>query len=523
MRLSAKIAAIEFAGDEVRLALVRTGGSRPTVLALHRQRAVYAQPEERHAAMVEAVRALSTHVRKASSCVLCTDSRHAVARVLRLSFRGARRVAAAVPFELEPYLAVPLEDLVVDFTTIREIDGETEVLAVGIPRETLKVQLNILREAGLDPEGIGLDAAGLTAAWLALQKRATGLRAVLHVRPETAILAVLYGRSLAYLRTLPFGAARFAANIPDTARQVENCLRAFSASWKGDETIGELAVTGMTDHAEAQFPFEEALSIPVSFEDVLSQFRGAGPALAALAAEQAASTPLSTEEAEDVPSTRIPDGEGAIWEAAIGVAFGNAGGPCVFEFMDKEFATATAGKGLARRILFSSALAVFVLLLGGAYLFEDHAKKQQELEGIGQQIWQIYSETIPEKEGVRSLKDRPRPDIGGARTAEAFKNDLLKLPVGQGLSDPELFEKASLLEVLAELGQVMPEGKISLTELRLTAGRDKRIVITGEIQDPAAFEEMMKKLGESKILHIDAEPTKSMQEGRQTFTLNAKR
>ena len=56
MKLPAKVAAIQLEGDSVRIAVVNTGGKKPTLLEQHEVRAEYADIDKRHDAIVVAVR-----------------------------------------------------------------------------------------------------------------------------------------------------------------------------------------------------------------------------------------------------------------------------------------------------------------------------------------------------------------------------------------------------------------------------------------------------------------------------------
>ena len=155
MFLKAKIAAIEFVGDEVRVAVVKTGGARPVVLELASSRAEYSEAEEYSEAMVNAVDdALNQLSVRPAAYVLCANSMYSVVRVLTIPFKGRRRVMSAAPFELEPYLAFPIEDLLLDYDIVTEIDGETDVLTLGMRREHLESYLAILAEAGVEVEAV---------------------------------------------------------------------------------------------------------------------------------------------------------------------------------------------------------------------------------------------------------------------------------------------------------------------------------------------------------------------------------
>ena len=81
MRLAAKVAVFEFADDEVRLALVKTGGRRPKALELHACPAQYEDPEQRFDALVQAVETVLASLKtKPTAYALCVSSFYSVVR-----------------------------------------------------------------------------------------------------------------------------------------------------------------------------------------------------------------------------------------------------------------------------------------------------------------------------------------------------------------------------------------------------------------------------------------------------------
>ncbi|MCC6486312.1 MAG: hypothetical protein IT364_02325, partial [Candidatus Hydrogenedentes bacterium] len=276
MKLSAKIAAFEIEGDEIRVAVVKTGGKVPIVLETHAQRAPSAGSEGRHAAQVQTAREILGRIKSRPQLyVLSVGCQHAIVRALNIPFRGRSKVSAAVAFELEPYLAVPVEDLSVDHGVIREIDGETEVLAVGVRRTLLDEQVSVLAEAGVLIEGISLDVAGLTSLWLGNRRAVTGLHALLHVREAACVLTIVYNRSIAYVRPLPIGAKSMRENPQTVSREVRNSLRAFLANWRGESSIAELTVADADLSPAERDAFEEGMQIPIVYESLSKGLKGA--------------------------------------------------------------------------------------------------------------------------------------------------------------------------------------------------------------------------------------------------------
>ncbi|MCC6142255.1 MAG: pilus assembly protein PilM, partial [Candidatus Hydrogenedentes bacterium] len=280
MGIPARVAAIEFAGDEVRVSVVKTGRRLPVVLELQSRVAHYSTEDERFEAMVQAVdEAVSALETRPAAFVLCAPSLYSVVRMLTIPFKGKRRVAAAVPFELEPYLAFPLEELMVDYTVVSEAGGKTEVLAVGVRRPLLQEQMAILAGAGVEAEAADLDAVGLTMLWQAVHRPGKGLSAVLHVREEGSVLAILNGKSLAFFRSIDAGAQQLAERPNAVAREVQNSIRGFLARWQAEVEITDLYVTGVDWDDRDREIFSQALRLTVRSEILLEQLKGGGEAL----------------------------------------------------------------------------------------------------------------------------------------------------------------------------------------------------------------------------------------------------
>jgi len=520
MVVRARVGAIEFAGDEVRLAVVKTGGRLPKVLELHCRPAVYAAPEERTEALVAAVKSLVKDVKnRPAAFVLCVSSAYSVVRTLTIPFRGARKVAAAVRFEIEPYLVFPIEDLAVDFSPVLEADGQTDVLAVGIRRAVLEEQLSILNAAGIDPEGVDVDAVGLTGLWRSARPNAKGLHAVLHVRDEGAVVAVVCNKTLAYFRYLSLGAASMLSNPGAVAREVSNSMRAFQAGWRGEGEIATLTVTGnafsQDSSGEAREAFEKQFDIPVRNENLLEAVKATK--LAQDAAPIATGSLSPDEPAPDVdmesdlafPTSNVQPPPSSLqptnaWEGVIGVALGAAGGGFGMNFRTGELASKDSMKRVAPHVMVFSCIALLALAGVAWYYFHARARNLTAAEGLRAQIAEL-------EEQVTALK-------------------------GEGINLPiETFSDPPLLDILDEIAARMPDKKVAINELKIErsasgegdatgAGRASLpwIAIKGEVKDDAVFGQVVADLRQSTMFRIE-EPDLKLEGGKSTFTLVAHR
>lgn len=496
MMLSARIAAVEFDDREVRLAVVKTGGSVPTLLECHSEPLASVEPAEHEEACVAALQSLLERVKqKPSACVLVAGAGDAIVRAITVPFKGTRRVSAAVRFELEPYLAFPIDDLVVDHSPIREIDGSTQVLAVGLRRAILENQIACLNAVGLDAEGIGVDAVGLTALWQARRRGTQGLHAILHVREHGSTLVVLWNKSLAYMRHLSVTVAQMHENPAAAARDAQNSLRSFQTSWEGADELDGLTVTGVNFFDEERQLFEEAFRVPVSYDDLALKVKG----------------------------NKAESSEGNRWETLAGAAYVAAGNcPYGYNFRQGELAPTNAMGGMFRHAAFSMVIGLIALLGYGVYMYLNYKENLDTINAAGEEIRNILVETFPDSVHAKDL--RPPTDVGGELTYTFMQEELGNLDIkSKGLS-LDLFKQPTPLDILAEVAKVMSGDKITLTLVHMQPQQTEkvpRLTIGGVADNPEVFNQFFQALSQSKILKVEPNPTSESQGSKLQFTINA--
>jgi len=80
-------------------------------------------------------------------------------RAIQFPFRDRRKIAAAVPFEVEAQVPFALEDVVVDWSVVRSERSRTHLVATVSPRREVAQLLATLREAEIEPRIV--EAEGL--------------------------------------------------------------------------------------------------------------------------------------------------------------------------------------------------------------------------------------------------------------------------------------------------------------------------------------------------------------------------
>lgn len=497
MKLAAKVAVVEFVEGEVRLALVKTGGRRPKVIELHSSPIEHPDGELRPQGMADAARAVAEALStKPAAIVLCVSSFNAVVRTITIPFRGARRVAAAVGFELERYLAFPIDELLVDFNVVREANGETEVLAVGIRRALLEQQRDALRAAGLDPDGIDIDAAGLTGLWRATRPAMKGLNAVLHVRETGSILAVVLNKELIYFRHLGIGSVQVHENPAMVAREANNSLRAFHGNWEGEGEVESLAVTGVGFFEDERRLFEDEINVPVTIENLAEGLPGYEAASQAAEAHEALATP--GDEGRTDHGARLRSNG---WTALVGVGHDASGAGNGLEFGKEDLAPEDRHERHAPYIMLTACLALLLLVGVAAFFHVSHTRNVAQATRLREEIAAAEQE-------IAALES-------------------------QGLNVPaEVFSTPSLLDILAEVGDKMPQDMAAISYIVVdrpaeragrTGARLPWITIRGEVESNANFDKAFAALSRSELMRVDPDPGKVLERGKTTFKITAHR
>lgn len=489
MAISAKIGAIDVSTNAVRIAIVQTGRS-PRLLDHAFVRTVQPEGSSAEDAMLSAVRqALDALTVQPTLFVLLARTEWSVVRVLRIPFRG-RKVTDAVPFELEPFLAFPIEELVTDHTRIREVDNQTEVLVVGVRRNELERRLSVLSDANVAIEGVALDAVGLTE--LSNADNAGGMHAAVHVGSNEAVFTVTQKKKLVYIQRLPVANERINTEPAAFARTVHNAMKGFGGAAPGLPRIESLTVTGAEFMEAGRTLFDDEFAVPVKHIDLETGF---------------------AIEAESDPPPNA-------WAALIGAASASAGSENRFEFLDRAFDATGDRSDLKSRGLKLLAVAAALLLayLGLAAL--DYHNNKRELDKVGAAMAEIYAELYP---GAPGADDPPEKDPGGNESFNRLMSAVEEETAGSRVISLDEFTSAPFIEILAALAEHLPASKVTVSELSFRPGRERVLMINGELLGNTDINEVVAGLNQTGIFTIDKNRIEQrIQEGRRYFDIAAK-
>jgi general secretion pathway protein L len=90
--------------------------------------------------------------------VVGLGSEYISARLIDFPFIEKRKILQSLPFELEDNIPFSQDDAIFDFRIVSQTQTHSQVLAVAAPKKHIKDALDLLEDAGVDPEIISVDS-----------------------------------------------------------------------------------------------------------------------------------------------------------------------------------------------------------------------------------------------------------------------------------------------------------------------------------------------------------------------------
>jgi general secretion pathway protein L len=306
-------------------------------------------------------------------CVVSVSADHFSYRILQVPFKDSKKIRMVLPFELEPTVPYPVDDLVIDFVDLQSAgqSEQSEIIAVAVPRSELSPYIESLAEFKIDPEMITI--SGLPAAMcLAKQADAGEDRLFLEISNASSSLFIIRNGQLQLIRSFPnLNAAENRAGT--LGAFVRRTLAAYDEFCQTEFQPLDMVVTGAgLNGAALESQVSEALNFPVkrlNFADRLNIPMGGenlkpwNPALMdnALA--------LTLMEIEGIKGLNFHKGQ----------------------FAAKKFLLKNKKDVVRTGVL---AAAVLVLLFVSAIL--EYNTLNRKLDRVDQQITAIFQETFPD-------------------------------------------------------------------------------------------------------------------------------
>jgi general secretion pathway protein L len=257
----ARILGLDLGSHSVKAVLLDAGRSSGTLgwAEVHRGEGT---PEESLRAALATLRA--QHPWSPEQVVVAMPGTSVATHLFQLPFRDAKRLEAALPFEVEGQLPGELEEVVFDYQAGARTDAGTELLVGVVGKDEVRSLLALLAQAGYDPRGLTHPALVYRSLFIGTSEEMHvgpgQLAALVDVGHQRTVVAVgRPGDGLVYARVFPGGgldvtlalASQFGVSLAD------------AELWK--ERDGSLLPGGGPEHARALATIARALQ-PVTRE-----------------------------------------------------------------------------------------------------------------------------------------------------------------------------------------------------------------------------------------------------------------
>jgi len=168
----------------------------------------------------------------------------AFVREINLTLDNPKVVEKIIKFQMEPYLPLPIEDVIVDFV---EPGADGSVSTFGVEKRQVAEHLALLAAAGLDPDVVTLD--GLALLHLYLYKYGDQFEqpiAIVYLDKDSTQVEIVYRKRPDFFRVFPDGR--------QAPQQIEETLRLYGLKRSG-VSVSEILLSGKdlsnTDMAQA--------------------------------------------------------------------------------------------------------------------------------------------------------------------------------------------------------------------------------------------------------------------------------
>ncbi len=444
--------------------------------------------------------------------VVALPSEHVTQRHLRLPFRGSRRVAQAIDFQIQEELPFPLEDTIRSHERVELGAEQTGVLVVISARDEVRSCLDAMHRMHVDPRIVDVEGAVLANLSPHLNE-GHARRLVLDIGHSKTNLCLLIEGNPILLRRIPIAGHHFTKAIAgDMDLSFEE-----AEAYKHEHGIFEFASSKPSSPALSctldRLVREILRSVQATLSDSLDPVApselllvGGSAELPGLSAYLQEHTGLGLSELSLGDGPRLAVGTSKFAQAAA-LAQRGAGGKATtrIDFRQNEFAYTADLSALSKQLQVTVALFALMLALWFASTVVRTIISESRVATLQETIASIHRQTFPtSKAGGRTLRELELEFSGTRQLADHL-----------GVTSRGL----SVLDALRDISARLPaELDVTFDELRIDR---KNITGRGHTRDFASADRIRRELSQiddfGRVLISDV--VSDARRGGKNFTL----
>ncbi len=178
-------------------------------------------------------------------------------RNIKVPFSNKKKIIQILPYELEPTLPFPVEDLIIDFHTIN-ISGNhdhTDLIVAGVEKSAVKTYLDALTSFKIEPEILTISGYS-TALCLAGSAGTPENRLFVDIEVDKATIFAVAGRRIFIIRSFPMFST-YTSAVKSLGTGIRQTVASFTELFDIDFEPEEILLTGW---GLEKFNFEKGLS-----------------------------------------------------------------------------------------------------------------------------------------------------------------------------------------------------------------------------------------------------------------------
>ncbi len=207
-----------------------------------------------------------------SVCVASFPANEISYRNIQVPFKGQKKIKKILPYELEPTLPIPINDLIIDFyiLDLHDIANRHNIVAAVIEKSRFQAYLDILGSFNIDPEIVtvgGYPAALCAAGFVNINENWL----FVDIDNNKSTLFVILSGNVCLIRSFPICSDARSFEIESLCTNIWHTLSALEELLGVDVTPEGAFITGCgLNHSGIDQDMEQCLGFPVKRSDFVS-------------------------------------------------------------------------------------------------------------------------------------------------------------------------------------------------------------------------------------------------------------